>query len=195
MTYEYDVFISYRRSDTVGRWVSTHLVPRLQARLEDIAPSSVRISWDQQMDSGSRWPDELKRRLRRSGLLLAVWSADYFRSAWCMAEWRSFRERESMLGLFSEANPRGLVYPIRYADGAHYHPEAQQTQCKKDFSRHNYPDAAFSTSAKYMEFDDLVQEMAEELIAYLDSLPPWRDDFPVVEPDPLPQQIVTRPVL
>src|SRR5262249_27293181 len=99
-TYEHEIFISYRRTDTIGRWVKNHLVPRLNSRLDEIAPENVRIFCDYKMQSGTRWPDELKRQLRRSGLLLSIWSADYFRSDWCVAEWRSFRKREELLRTF-----------------------------------------------------------------------------------------------
>ena len=195
MGYDYELFLSYRRSPTVGQWVKNHLYPRLIARLDEIAPGQVRVSCDLEVASGSRWPDELKRRLRRSSLLLAVWSADYFRSEWCMAEWKSFKKREQMLGLFARDNPRGLVYPVRYADGNYYDPEAQVTECKRDFSHLNYPDEAFRTSARYMDFDDQVQVMAAELIQELHSVPDWRDDFPIEDPQALPPAPFMRVLL
>jgi hypothetical protein len=98
MAYEFDIFISYRRTETVGRWVQNQLLPRLQDRLNEAAPAPVRLSCDIQMETGVSWPDELKRRLARSGLLIMVCTADYFRSRWCMAEWQSFREREKNAG-------------------------------------------------------------------------------------------------
>ena len=195
MAYDFDIFISYRRTDTVGRWVKNHLLPRLQDRLNDIAPTQVRVSCDIQMETGVRWPDELKRRLARSGLLIMVCTADYFRSPWCMAEWQSFREREKMLGYFGSANPRGLTYPVRYADGDYFHPEIRPAQCRMDFRGLNYPDEIFRNSPKYIDFDELVQAMAEELVPRLSALPIWRDDFPIVEPEPLPPVVLTRPVL
>ncbi len=100
-----------------------------------------------------------------------------------------------MLGLFTQDIPRGLVYPIRYADGEYFHPEALLTQCLKDFSRLNYPDEGFRLSAKYLDFDDLIQEMSRDLVHRLLDLPPWREDFPIVEPQPLPPATMTRPLL
>jgi hypothetical protein len=193
--YEHEIFISYRRSDAIGGWVKNHFVPRLTLRLNEIAPQDVRIFCDFKMQSGTRWPDELKWQLRRSGLLLPIWSADYFRSDWCVAEWRSFRKREEMLKWFTAEHPLGLVYPVRYADGDYFDLEAKETQCKRDFSRHNYPDEAFRASAKYIEFDDIVKEMAEELVLLIQNLPPCRGDFPIEEPAPLRPTKITRPVL
>lgn len=185
MTYEHEIFISYRRSDTVGQWVRNHLAPRLAARLNDVSPDPVRVYWDEHMEGGAHWPSELRRRLLRSGLLLAVWSADYFRSPWCMAEWQSFTDRERLLGAGPGELTTSLVYPIRYSDGRHYHPEAQVTQCRYDFSGHNYPDKEFRNVAKYLEFDDLVRRMADDLVEKIDAIPSWRSDFPIVEPPPM----------
>jgi hypothetical protein len=112
-----------------------------------------------------------------------------------MAEWRSFRAREQMLGLFSRDQPMGLTYPIRFADGDHFHPDVLPAQCRADFRALNYPDDVFRQSAKYIEFDDLVQRMAQELIPRFSRLPHWQDDFPVVEPDPMPPIQFSRPVL
>lgn len=195
MDYEFDIFISYRRTETVGRWVQNHLLPRLQNRLNEAAPAPVRLSCDIQMETGVSWPDELKRRLAHSGLLIMVCTADYFRSRWCMAEWQSFREREKLLGLFTPANPQGLTYPVRYADGDYFHPDVKTAQCRFDFTSLNYPDDIFKNSPKYIDFDDLIQAMARELVPRLVALPHWRDNFPIVEPDPLPPVVIGRSVL
>jgi hypothetical protein len=63
-----------------------------------------------------------------------------------MAEWMSFKQRETQLGMFTEADPRGLIYPIRYADGLFFHPDAKLTQYRRDFSELSYPDEAFRES-------------------------------------------------
>jgi TIR domain len=195
MGYEYDIFVSYRRSITQGPWVANHFVPLLEARLNDIAPKPVRVFWDGRMEDGVKFPDELKSRLRTSRLLLSVWSADYFRSTWCMAEWQSFRKREKMLGLFSAEHPQGLVYPIRYADGEYFHRDAKETQCRKDFTSLNFPDEIFKKTIKYLEFDVLVQEVANDLVIRLGAVPPWNSGFPIVEPRPMKQVNLKRVVL
>lgn len=195
MSYEYDIFISYRRSDTIGPWVKNHLAPRLQLRLNEVAPYNVNVFCDFKMDDGVNWPAELKRSVHRSRLLLSIWSADYFRSKWCMAEWQSFRQREALLGLFTDENPQGLVYPVRYADGDHFHAEAKVTQCRRDFSTLSYPEESFRDTKKYLEFDDLIREMARDLERLLGSVPSWRDDFPILEPPPIAPVVHERPVI
>lgn len=193
MAYEYDIFISYRRSPTVGEWVKNHFLPRLSARIDDVASEPIRIFCDRQIASGANWPDQLKLNLKRSKLLLCVWSADYFRSPWCMAEWESFKRREEMFGLFSEDQPNGLVCPVRFADGRHYHPAASVTQCVKDFSSLNFPDLVFREAAAYLEFDRAIQELASILLDQLETPPDWHNDFPISEPEPLPKVQMRRP--
>jgi len=195
MTYQYEIFVSYKRSPTGSLWVRNHFVPELQSRIDDISPIPIRISCDYQMESGALWPEELKRRLRNSAILLTVWSAPYFRSSWCMAEWRSFRQREEVLGLFTPQSPRGLVYPIRYADGEYFHDDAKNTQCRFDFSGYTYPGEEFRKTAKYMEFEDHVKDLADEILPYVLAAPNWRQDFPIVEPLPMPPVQVRRPVI
>jgi hypothetical protein len=195
MTYEHEIFISYRRAPMVGGWVQKHFYRRLEARVNEIAPNDVRIFCDVNMTEGVNLSEELKHNIRYSALLVSVWSANYFRSAWCMAEWQSFRQREAMLGMFSSANRSGLVYPIRYADGEHFHPDASLALSRKDFSELNYPEESFSQSAKYLEFDDLVKEVARDIVALLPRLPPWSPEFPVVEPAPMPPPSLSRPLI
>lgn len=195
MTYEFDIFVSYRRTDTIGLWVKNHLVPRLELRLNEVAPNPIRVFCDYKMADGVNFPAELKQRIKSSSLLLSIWSADYFRSKWCMAEWESFRERQKQLNLFTDDHTQGLVYPIRYSDGNYFHPEAQLVQCRKDFSKLNYPDEVFRSSPKYLEFDDLVRQMADDLVVRLDGIPAWRADFPIAELPVLNPATMKRPVI
>jgi TIR domain len=195
MPYQHDIFVSYRRSSNVGGWVQRHFVPRLQACIDNVAPRQISIFCDFQMSEGANWPIDLKNRIMSSSLLATIWSADYFRSSWCMAEWQSFRAREQQLGLFNQANPVGLVYPVRYADGDHFHVEARQTLCNKDFTRLNYPDEVFKTTPMYLDFTNLVMQVADELVTRLATVPPWRNDFPVNEVQPLAPVVLAQAVL
>lgn len=194
MTYKYDIFVSYRRTDLVGRWVRNHFVPELQLRLDANAGAPMRIFCDFKLAEGANWAASLKNELRDSKLLLPVWSADYFRSEWCMAEWGSFRERERVLGLWGAADPEGLVYPVRFADGQYFHQDAQATQCSFDFSKLSYPDDVFRQSVKWLDFVGLVNDVACDLIQRLEHVPAWQE-FPIVEPRPLPPVQMARPRL
>ncbi len=195
MAYQYDIFISYKRSNTGTRWVRNYLYPLLNDRLQQNSPVEVRLSCDFQIEDGALWPAEIENRIQNSAILLAVWSAEYFRSSWCMAEWQSFRRREASLGLSSRKKPTGLVYPIRYADGDHFHPDAKLTQCQKDFSTLNCAEEALRNSNDYLDFDRLVSQMAIDLVHRLNRAPNWRRNFPIAKPRPLGPAPLRRPVV
>jgi hypothetical protein len=112
-----------------------------------------------------------------------------------MAEWESFRAREQQLNFFTPHHPQGLVCPVRYADGDHFPAAAKNTQCNFDFSQVNYPDQAFRLTPKYLEFDDLLKQVADDLLMRIGQLPVWQADFPSVEPPPLQPIPLSRPVL
>lgn len=191
MGYENEIFLSYRRTDTVGLWVRNHFFPRLKSRLNEISAQPVTVYYDNLIAEGADWNRDLKNKLKRSKLLLAVWSADYFRSPWCMTEWESFRSREAEVALPPQVP--SLVYPVRYADGEAFHPAAQAAQCTRDFTSLNFPDAVFQQSQKWLDFDSLVQDVARDLVARLPYVPKWRASFPIVQADPLDKVVMKRP--
>lgn len=194
MSYIYDIFISYKRTSSASKWVENCFHPCLKERLEDEL-GSIKISFDKDMDDGVNLTEELKERIRRSKLLVAVWSAPYFRSKWCMAEWESFRQREKHCGLFKEHNPKGLIYPVRYADGDAFHPDTKDYLIKKDFSEFTYSGDFFKHSAQFLDFENLIKQMAKDLIIKLNEVPQWKEDFPISEPEPLEPVPNKRPTL
>lgn len=195
MSYEFDIFVSYRRTDTIGKWVKNHLVPMLQSRLNEVSPDDIRIFCDFKMDDGVNFPAELERQIKASKLLVGIWTANYFRSEWCMAEWESFRKRQKQLGLFTGDHTQGLIYPILFSGGNYFHPDARITQCNRDFSQLNYPEESFRNSTRYLEFDDLVKQMADDLVVRLDAVPEWQEDFPIAKLPALKAATMKRPVL
>ncbi|GJL66943.1 MAG: hypothetical protein NPIRA05_19140 [Nitrospirales bacterium] len=193
MAYEYDLFISYRRRDSVADWVRLHLRPRLEQSLYDHLPHDPKIWIDVEQAEGVDWRENLTKGLTRSKLLLPVWSPDYFRSEYCMAEWVSMRKRQELLQQESIQLPPSLVYPVKYSDGNHYHKDAKAIECKKDFSSLNYPYQTFKDSARYMQFHDLVDQIAVELTVWLALIPDWREDWPIETPAPMDPVTSERP--
>jgi TIR domain len=182
LPYEYDVFLSYTVSSSNGAWVREHFRSLLVDRLENAMPRSPRLFDFDEQETGMAWPDNLARALRGSRLLVAVLSPPYFRSAWCLAEWNSMLARERLLGLSSEDDPKGLIYPIVYADGIHFPDSAKRRFNKHDFSAWNYPNRHFRETEAFLDFTNAVANVAEEIAGRLDDVPPWRDDFPIVRP-------------
>ena len=180
--YEYDVFISYRRVSPTNDWVHNHLYPRLSEWLPTELPPNhnCKIFIDSSIETGSAWPERLRLALRTSRCLVAVWSPQYFSSAWCLAEWQTLLERERMLGLRTEENPSGLIYPVVFSDGQHFPEEANAIQ-QKDLRAFNIPWVVYRDTPRYVEFTEQIKTVAAELATMVQSAPPWAD-WPVVTP-------------
>ena len=193
--YEYDLFLSYRRAGDVPMWVANHFHPLLTKALEDLMPSTPRIFLDKQQEIGVKWPNNLAHSLRRSSHMVAVWSVPYFHSAWCMAEWKSMLKRERLLGMGTEDNPRGLVYPVVFAGSKYFPKAALDVQAQTDLSRWGIPFPAFKDSEEYILFYKAIRQVAEALVARLNEAPPWQPNWPVVRPKAKPQGYLPPPRL
>lgn len=193
--YLYDVFISYRHKAPMGDWVRNHFHPLLEQWLPEFLPvdhePSIFIDWD--METGTAWPAKLRQALQTSRCILAVWSPQYFRSAWCLAEWQTMLERHKLLGLGTQQNPGGLIYPVTFADGEHFPDEAKIAK-PKDLRKWNIPHPSFKETKDFIELDKEMQSLCEELGKMILQAPPW-DDWPVVTPPATSEVKVSLPRL
>jgi TIR domain len=179
--YQFDVFVSYSRRGHVAAWVQEHFEPVLRNCLIDELGPHASVFIDTRMEVGTPWPLSLVEGLRRSRLVVPVWSAPYFVSRWCLAEWQTIRARERMEGRDQSPGSR-LVYPLVFADGSSFPQEARDTQSVA-VKEWGYPYPHFKESPAYLPFHAVVRSVAEELVARLRNVPAWRSDWPVVRPD------------
>ena len=186
MDYDFDIFLSYPRKGNPGRWVHHHFHPLLRDCLNDHLGHDVQIFLDTEQPTGIPWPDHLKEALQKSRLLVAVWTPLYFRSSWCVAEWKSMLAREDLLDGEGQKPLRGLVYPIKYSDGDHFDQRAKDTLYRRDLSEFAFPYSCFTDSTKYLDFHATMNTVAVELEHHLQDTPPWRPNWPLIEPVPLP---------
>lgn len=188
--YAHDVFLSYPRGGFVEPWVRDLLLPILTDELSHLLPDRApSIFIDSGMKPGERWPDALRRALLRSRCLVGVWSAEYFRSAWCLAEWRSMAARAEAAG------GARLVLPLVVRDGLTFPADARHT-VSQDFKVHCYDaEAIRHTHAALLALHRAVQQFAEDSVwPALDAAPSWSADFPIEMPEP-PQPVVDFPRL
>ncbi|NEA99194.1 toll/interleukin-1 receptor domain-containing protein [Streptomyces sp. SID13726] len=179
--YEFDVFVSYRRSaGNVGDWVHHHFYPVLKRCLEDEAGTG-EIFVDRQMEGniGDSWPDQLADSLGKSRLLVPVLSAPYFRSPWCIAEWATMAARE-------ERERRGrsnaLILPVVFADGVNFPEYVQERELHEGFKNYNVPYPEYRKSEAYPYFHREVQGFARQIAGRLTKVPDWREDWPALRP-------------
>lgn len=113
--------------------------------------------------------------------MVAIWTPPYFRSDWCMAEWESMMKREAYLAEAGSPMVGGLVMPVVFSDGANFDPRAKETQ-SRDFSKLNYQHECFKESQKYLDLDDAVRALAEEIEHRIANAPAWDAAFPIADP-------------
>src|ERR1700687_1082343 len=103
MSFEHDVFISYRHlnntDDQAGQngWVA-QFHNHLKALLDDMLEREVRIWRDNKMPFGTVFGDAICKRLRKTKVLLCVLSPAYSQSEWCLRELREFRRAAQQTG-------------------------------------------------------------------------------------------------
>ncbi len=190
MGYDFEIFVSYRRSLHDGgpsgerRWVHDVFVPELRQRLAAEYPNP-RVCLDIDLETGTVWPEALKAKLKASKTLVPVWSASYFRSAWCMSEWLTMRRREEILGLASGA-VRGLVFPVIYGDGDFFADEAKATLSLRKFAEFSVI-KKLRSSAFHERFATHVKDLCCDLARFFQTtdFPPFNPDWPFVDGKPL----------
>lgn len=180
--YEFDLFLSYRRAGSVPQWMRNHFLPVLEDCLADEMPRQPRLFMDDKIETGSYWPAELERALRRTRLLVSVWTPQYFHSPWCRAEWETMLAREETIGLTTVDRPHGLVYPVVFADRENFPDRAKQTQYR-DLKQWNHPVPQYRETPDYVGFYQEMRRIAEELVDALGRVPAWQADWPVVRPE------------
>ncbi len=191
--YKYDVFVSAASKSPVEPWVDNHFLGMLRVHLSNEMSSEPKVFWYKEQATGTKWEENLKNVLPRSRILVAILSPHYFRSNWCVAEFQSVAEREQQLGLGNVHYPEGLIYPVLFSDGDCFS-EVDRVRIWKDLSKWRYHWPQFRDSQKYLEFDEAMRDVGRELKSQIDSVPPWRADFPVIaNPTVLPESTMKLP--
>jgi hypothetical protein len=168
MDYEHHIFLSYAHGDLWSPWVKDMFVPRLQAYLQ-LEVGRLEISADYQIDPGAQWSPNLKRRVARSKLMLALMSADYFQREWCRREMALMFERERHLGIEGSDANYGLLIPVRLGDGLTF-PDLIGRVQYYDFEDYADPDLP-SGSTRASNFNLKLRELARAIARTLPRVP------------------------
>lgn len=185
MSYEFDIFISYKRHPKTDDWyigLKEWLEPWLSQELQRDA----RIFLDQEdIRTGERWRAKLSDSLQKSRCMVCLWSPLYFQSKWCVAEWQTFRLRGTEFG-------SDLIIPARFHDGEFYPPSAKEVEAR-DFSKFTSVSPRFWHSDLALEFEQKhLREFAEEIRFAIEAAPEFDEAFPIIE-DPDDGLMIQRP--
>jgi hypothetical protein len=174
MSYEYDVFFSYKHSPKSLYW-HCEVKDLLQEWLSQaLGGRQCKIFMDKEaIATGERWRDSLRHALKHSKCLVAVWSPLYFQSQYCLSEWEAFRQRESQCNLAS----LGLVAPIRYHDGEFF-PETARDVQMTDLREHTSLLPAYWTTRDAVELDAKIRVFAQQVAAIVNGAPEFDPNWP-----------------
>jgi hypothetical protein len=125
--YEYDVFLSYRRSNAWPRFVGTIFVPMFRHWLEAELGQRPRIFFDAEtIETGESWPYSLARGVATSKIMVCLWSTEYFSSPWCQAELGIMMARREVTK--QSSGPLPLILAMVIHDGEHFSPHLNDIQ-------------------------------------------------------------------
>ncbi|WP_082152751.1 toll/interleukin-1 receptor domain-containing protein [Candidatus Rhodobacter oscarellae] len=184
MTYQYDAFFSYKRHSESDDW-HKELKNKIEFWLSHELGRQANIFLDtEDIQTGSRWRSRIAGALSESRCLVCIWSPMYFQSKWCVAEWRTFEEREARLNC-------DLVIPARFHDGRHY-PQAAKDRQASDFRDFVSTVPTFWETRLAAEFEKRkLRPFTEELAASVRAAPEFSGDFPIID-DPGAEHVTRR---
>jgi MinD-like ATPase involved in chromosome partitioning or flagellar assembly len=165
--YKWDLYVSYRGLSFVNA-----MVEKLLERLRQYLTADIRIFWHrQEVVLEDTWP-ELKDALLHSRLLLAILTPEYFEHRQNVAEWRTFNERER---LTDTGEP--LILPIIFRGATDDLPP--------DARMREFVDIRYLVSPRQLDTirsRRTIESLAESVARTLSRVPPFRPDFPLVDP-------------
>jgi len=114
--YEFDVFLSYRRTKQWPDFVKNLFLPRFDHWLSAELGEDPRIYFDvDDLETGVAWPQRLANGVASSKVMVCLWSRGYFASDWCKAELSHMLARRKAISPPHELLP--LVLAVVIQDG------------------------------------------------------------------------------
>jgi hypothetical protein len=167
MTYRYHVFVSYKRELLWTPWTRDHLKRLLASYLQQELRQEVRIFFDDLIEIGADYVEELGHNLAQSMVMVAILSGDYFASQWCL--------HELDLMLYRNAGRPGLIVPIVVHDCENLPDPVSRIQSVdfKDFRITHMNEYGH----KYEQFSIAVKDLAPKLARVIRNAPPYQSDW------------------
>jgi hypothetical protein len=176
MSYQYDIFISYRRNEETCSWIRRHFVPLLELRVELELGRKPEIYVDSQIESGTSWPASLGAALGGSRVLIALWSRNYLASVWCTEELSHMLAREREAKLRTIDRPHGIVIPAFVHDGETFPSDLGHIQ---HFEVQNCFWPRMPRNCAHADkLDAVLADQAKAIANCITNAPAWRKAWP-----------------
>lgn len=185
--YEYEVFISYRRSGDWPRWVKERFFHRLNHELSNEYETPA-IFVDQNLKPGVSWEHEIARKLLRSKVLVPLFSKQYFESEWCRKEFAHMLAREKRCGFGTSHNPERLIVPVIIHDGKSLLKVARDIQSVdlRPCIAIHAPD----NSQIMLDLEIAIRDWAKGVVAAIDRAPDFDPAWETLDAGPFLKQLV-----
>jgi NAD-dependent oxidoreductase involved in siderophore biosynthesis len=196
MSYEFEVFLSYRRGERLqpggafdlapeGRWVHNVFLSKFRTALDNAYPGA-RIAIDADIPPGAPWDATLKKWVLRSKCLVAVWSSMYFRSEYCRSEFHTILDREKPRAANDEPTLRRSIVPIAWSDGIWYDDEAKASQYLRDFVEFNAFEKPLEDEDRVARLSAAMDRLCRQVANAIQSAPAWNPTWKWCDKPPLP---------
>lgn len=178
MSYQYDIFISYRRKAIPKRWLEEMFLPLFTDYLEEsLGGGTLKIFRDEKaIESGDHWKNKIKNALATSKCIVPILLPSYFHSEWCLKELAIIHNRQIKLGYNTLKNPSGLIIPLKIRDGDFFPKEIKDLQifdCN-DFYRVG---KGVENTELYLNFQNKLIVWIEEVAKAVKNAPEWNKDW------------------
>lgn len=168
MSYEWDVFLSYRRFGLWPVWVGKRFFPLFNHWLGEELGRNARVFWDADLETGSTWPVALATKLATSRVLVPLWSRQYFNSTWCKTEFALMCAREEMCG-FSPHQESRLIVPAILHDGDDFPPSAREIQAAR---LQEYSNVLVADNSQTLEeLSDQIRNWVPDVVVAIERAP------------------------
>jgi hypothetical protein len=178
MSYQYDIFISYRRNSETLAWIKEHFLRLLKLciGLELDREPSVFLDDQNLTESGTSWPTVLGEALGKSRVLIVLWTGNYRASVWCSEELSHMLARQREAKLTTTDHRYGVVIPaiIHGLD-----------KFQKALGEIEYFDIQSCFNVRMAHDGGLAEKLCESLKAQaaaiakcIDHAPAWRESWP-----------------
>jgi hypothetical protein len=162
MSYQHDVFISYKREPLWTAWTRDHFRALLSSYLQQELGRAPDIFLDERIDVGQDWVKELGRHLATSKVLIGIFSGDYFHSPWCLHELDLMIERQ-------QASRGTLIIPVIVHDGDLIPAQARRLQ-PAHLEKYRIACIHPETS-DYHEFSKVLKSLAPQVAKAIQAAP------------------------
>lgn len=173
MGYEYDIFLSYSRQYPHGTWVNEVLYPLLIPYVQDALNRKINVFKDnKEILSGAEWERTIMKALLNSRTMVAVLSPTYFMSEWCRIEFQTMHYRQTQLGFMSDANPNGIIVPVKLNDGDFFPKcvsKIQSLDCRNYFKTGE----GFMKTTQFVELQDRLLKWSNDVAHAVRIAPEW----------------------